>query len=119
MLRGKIIKDQQRAMVFLQALSSFRILCFICVYKALKISFCFFAIFGLPNLMQVGFGFRLKALWKIVQYIGGLMNLASLAFGHRKYLGNCFPEAQCAVPDRKLRTIGKAPGFQVYKKLRP
>jgi len=57
MLCRKIIKGQQAVTILLQALDCFRIFCFVCCNKTLKIAFGFAFIIGLPDLMQVRFGF--------------------------------------------------------------
>jgi len=67
----------------------------------------------LPNLMQFGFRFGLKALGQTVKDICGLVYPASLPAGAVVDFAQRFPETQGAVTNRQLWSGGQASGFQI------
>src|SRR5215203_6706839 len=74
---------------------------------------------GHPDLLERAFGFRLQALWKLVQDVGSLVHPAALAARLGPDLLKSLPEAECAIRHCEFRSDGQPAPPEVEQQLPP
>src|SRR4051794_37208948 len=78
-----------------------------------------FLAFSFPDIMNILFGLALDGFWHLVQYIGCLMNPASLVTGLRPDFIQSPPKSHCPISNRKLRWNIQASCLQIKEKFTP
>src|ERR671925_476243 len=74
---------------------------------------------GHPDLLQRPLGFRLLALWQLVEHVGGLVHPAALAADLGPYFLDRLLKPERAVGDRQLRPDRKSASLQVEQEILP
>ena len=93
MLGWKLVEGQQRRFVFGQAFGRLRVFRCIGLEEGIERQVSVLARVCHPDLVQVGFRFRLQILGQLVQHICRLVYPAALLARRAKHLGQRFPEA--------------------------
>jgi hypothetical protein len=104
--------------IFLQAHSSFRVLCLIGFDEQIESFPRIFFGLSLSNVVYRGLGLRLRQIGKVVQHIHRFMLPAALLAGRGVNLIHGCPEAHRTVPNGQIWGI-PSPAFEVEKNLVP
>ena len=93
-LGREVVERQQHITVFRQALTRRWIFRFVFFQEVVEGRACDRPCFRVPDFVQVGFGFELNALRKLIQDVRCFVNRAALFSGFGKQLAGCGPESQ-------------------------
>lgn len=107
------VKGQQHVSILGEAFASRGILCLIFFQEGVERRPGDLPGFRLPDLVQVGFGLGLNTLGHLIEYVGCLVDPASLLLGFRKDLTESCPESQCTVANGELGNSGQPTMLEV------
>ena len=119
MLSWEVIEGQQHVAIFGQLAHGFVVFHAIGCDEDVKGRVGIHAGFGLPNIMQMTFGFGLHRLRHRVQNMTGLVEPTALFFRGPKDLAQRMPEPQSTIANSKISRMGEASALQIKQQFAP